>query len=152
MSEIDFAHPKIGKQVKDFNFSCRAYIKEISRARTFGMLRDVDLLKKKGLVKGGSLDNAIVLDDFKVLNPDGLRFKDEFNRHKILDTIGDFSLLGFAIAGKLRTVRSGHFLNNLLCREVLSDPQAYEIIDFYPSLAEEYESIFNIPFATPALY
>ena len=118
-SEIDFRHPLIGKQSMSFEFSCKSYIKEICRARTFGMLSDVDLLKKKGLVKGGSLDNAIVLDDFKVLNPEGLRFRDEFNRHKILDTIGDFSLLGYAIAGKLKTVKSGHFLNNLLCLEVL---------------------------------
>ena len=152
-SEIDFSHPIIGKQSKRFNFSCKSYIKEISRARTFGMLKDVDLLKKKGLVKGGSLDNAIVLDDFKVLNPEGLRFVDEFNRHKILDTIGDFSLLGHAIAGKLRTIKSGHFLNNMLCREILKNPNSYEIISVTSAEEEQYRSIYHLPFAaTPLRY
>ena len=145
-SEINFAHPLIGKQMKSFKFSCRSYIKEISRARTFGMLKDVDMLKKKGLVKGGSLDNAIVLDDFKVLNPEGLRFDDEFNRHKILDTIGDLSLLGFAIAGKLTTIKSGHFLNNLLCREILNRPESYEIITTNVE-QEELKGVFHLPFA-----
>ena len=152
VSEIDFVHPLIGKQNKVFEFSCRSYIKEISRARTFGMLRDVDLLKKKGLVKGGSLDNAIVLDDFKVLNPEGLRFEDEFNRHKILDTIGDFSLLGCVIAGRLKTVRSGHYLNNLLCREILSNPSCYEILTVDPVKEERLKSIFNLPFAPNPIY
>ena len=151
-SEINFTHPLIGKQNKLFQFSCRSYIKEISRARTFGMLRDVDLLKKKGLVKGGSLDNAIVLDDFKVLNPEGLRFDDEFNRHKILDTIGDFSLLGCVIAGRLKTVKSGHYLNNLLCREILRNPQSYEILSVNPAQEESLKPVFNLPFAPAPIY
>jgi len=151
-SEINFTHPLIGKQNKSFKFSCRSYIKEISRARTFGLLRDVDILKKKGLVKGGSLDNAIVLDDFKVLNPEGLRFEDEFNRHKILDTIGDFSLLGCVIAGRLKTVKSGHYLNNLLCREILNNPQSYEISSVSPSQEESLQPIFNLPFSPAPIY
>lgn len=151
-SEIDFIHPIIGKQNKLFQFSCKSYIKEISRARTFGMLKDVDLLKKKGLVKGGSLDNAIVLDDFKVLNPEGLRFEDEFNRHKILDTIGDFSLLGCVIAGRLKTVKSGHHLNNLLCREILNNPSSYEILTVNALQEESLKPVFNLPFAPAPIY
>ena len=152
-SEINFSHPVIGKQTNQFKFTCSNYIKEIARARTFGLLRDVDMLKKKGLVKGGSLDNAIVLDDFKVINPDGLRFNDEFNRHKILDAIGDFSLLGYPIAGKLNTIRSGHSLNNVLCREVLEQPDSFEIINIGTDKEEAYKGIFSLPFAvSPSNY
>ena len=127
-STIVFAHPKIGWQQKSFQFSCDQFVKEIGRARTFGMLRDVDMLKRKGLIKGGSLDNAIVLDDFNVVNNEGLRFKDEFVRHKILDTVGDISLLGYEIAGKITTYKSGHNLHNLLCRKLLDTPSAYDIV------------------------
>jgi len=86
------------------------------------------MLKRKGLIKGGSLDNAIVLDDYKVMNPEGLRYNDEFVRHKILDTIGDVSLLGYEIAGKITTYKSGHNLHNLLCRKLLETPSSYEIV------------------------
>ncbi len=127
-STIVFTHPTIKTQKKVFEFSCENYISEVGKARTFGLLRDVDMLKRKGLIKGGSLDNAIVLDDFKVMNPEGLRFKDEFVRHKILDTVGDFSLLGHEIAGKITTFKSGHNLHNLLCRKVLESPDAFEIV------------------------
>lgn len=127
-STIVFAHPVIKTQKKVFEFSCENYLSEISRARTFGMLRDVDMLKRKGLVKGGSLDNAIVLDDYKVMNSEGLRFQDEFVRHKILDTIGDISLLGYEIAGKITTYKSGHNIHNLLCRKLLETQGAYEIV------------------------
>lgn len=127
-STIVFAHPVIKKQNQVFEFSCENFVKEISRARTFGMLRDVDMLKRKGLVKGGSLDNAIVMDDFKVLNPEGLRFGDEFVRHKILDILGDISLLGYEIAGKITTYKSGHRLHNLLCRKILENPKCFEIV------------------------
>ena len=118
-STIVFAHPVIKTQRKEFEFSCESFIKEISRARTFGLLRDVDMLKRKGLIRGGSLDNAIVLEKFKVMNPEGIRFPDEFIRHKILDTIGDLSLIGHEIAGKITTFKSGHNLHNLLCRKLL---------------------------------
>lgn len=143
-STIVFAHSKIREQRKVFEFSCENYIKEISRARTFGLLRDVDMLKRKGLIKGGSLDNAIVLDDFKVMNPDGLRFEDEFVRHKILDTVGDFGLLGYEIAGKITTFKSGHNLHNLLCRKLLETPSAYQVVSA-SSLAKEAVEAFELP-------
>lgn len=135
-STIIFAHPVIKQQRQVFDFSCENFLKEISRARTFGMLRDVDMLKRRGLVKGGSLDNAIVLDDYKVMNSEGLRFHDEFVRHKILDTIGDISLLGHEIAGKVTTYKSGHYLHNLLCRKVLETKGAYEIVSASALTAE----------------
>lgn len=143
-STIVFTHSKIREQRKVFEFSCENYIKEISRARTFGLLRDVDMLKRKGLIKGGSLDNAIVLDDFKVMNPDGLRFDDEFVRHKILDTVGDFGLLGHEIAGKITTFKSGHNLHNLLCRKLLETPSAYQVVSA-SSLAKEAVEAFELP-------
>jgi UDP-3-O-[3-hydroxymyristoyl] N-acetylglucosamine deacetylase len=139
-STIIFAHPVIKQQRHLFEFSCENFLNEISRARTFGMLRDVDMLKRKGLVKGGSLDNAIVLDDYKVMNPEGLRFKDEFVRHKVLDTIGDVSLLGYDIAGKITTYKSGHHLHNLLCRKVLETKGAYEIVSASSLTAETVEA------------
>lgn len=127
-STIVFAHPIIRTQKMEFEYSCENFVNEISRARTFGLLRDVDMLKRKGLAKGGSLDNAVVLDDFNILNAEGLRFKDEFIRHKILDTLGDLSLLGHEIAGKISTFKSGHNLHNALCRKLLNTPSAYEIV------------------------
>lgn len=127
-STIVFAHPIIKTQSFSFEFSCESFIHDIARARTFGFARDVDMLKRKGLIKGGSLDNAIVLDDYKVMNNDGLRFENEFVRHKILDTIGDVSLLGYEIAGKITTYKSGHNLHNMLCRKLLETPSAYEIV------------------------
>ncbi len=143
-STIVFAHPVIKTQKKIFEFSCENYINEISRARTFGMFRDVDMLKRKGLVKGGTLDNAVVLDDFKVMNSDGLRFRDEFVRHKILDTIGDISLLGYEIAGKITTYKSGHNLHNLLCRKLLETPKAYEVVSA-SFLQKEAIEAFELP-------
>jgi UDP-3-O-[3-hydroxymyristoyl] N-acetylglucosamine deacetylase len=127
-STIVFAHPVIKTQRFSFDFSCENFIHDIARARTFGFARDVDMLKRKGLIKGGSLDNAIVMDDYKVMNPEGLRFDNEFVRHKILDTIGDVSLLGYEIAGKITTYKSGHNLHNLLCRKLLETPTSYEIV------------------------
>ena len=145
-STIVFAHPAIKTEKKVFEFSCENYINEVARARTFGFLRDVDMLKRKGLIKGGSLDNAIILDDYKVMNEDGLRFVDEFIRHKILDTVGDISLLGHEIAGKITTYKSGHNLHNLLCRKLLSTPSAYEIVSA-ASLEKEAVEAFNLPTA-----
>lgn len=143
-STIVFAHPTIKTQNKVFEFSCENYINEIGRARTFGLLKDVDALKRKGLIKGGSLDNAIVLDDYRVVNPEGLRFADEFVRHKILDTVGDISLLGYEIAGKITTYKSGHNLHNLLCRKLLATPSAYEIVSA-ASLERETVEAFALP-------
>ena len=127
-STIVFSHPIIQEQKINFDFSCENFIDDICRARTFGLLSDVDKLKRKGLAKGGSLDNCIVLDDFKVVNSEGLRFQDEFIRHKVLDVIGDISLLGYDIAGKVITYKSGHNLHNLLCKKLLNTPSAYEIV------------------------
>jgi UDP-3-O-[3-hydroxymyristoyl] N-acetylglucosamine deacetylase len=143
-STIVFAHPTIKTQNKVFEFSCENYINDIGRARTFGLLKDVDALKRKGLIKGGSLDNAIVLDDYRVVNPEGLRFADEFVRHKILDTVGDISLLGYEIAGKITTYKSGHNLHNLLCRKLLETPSAYEIVTAN-SLERETVEAFTLP-------
>tara|TARA_B100000925_G_scaffold225456_1_gene174020 strand:- start:2619 stop:3542 length:924 start_codon:yes stop_codon:yes gene_type:complete len=150
-SSISFDHPVIGDQKFKFDFSSSSFIDKIVRARTFGLLRDVDSLRDKGLVKGGSLKNAIVLDDFKVLNSEGLRFKDEFIRHKILDTIGDLSLLGFPIAGSVKSHKAGHYLNNQLCREVLSNKENYEIVNV-SELKSIDENIYDIDgFALPSL-
>jgi len=150
-STIIFPHPIIKTQKKVFEFSCENYIAEVARARTFGLLRDVDLLKRKGLIKGGSLDNAVVLDDFNVLNAEGLRFKDEFVRHKILDTIGDISLLGHEIAGKITTYMSGHYLHSLLCKKLLETPDAYEIVSAVDLELETIES-FDLPQAMAAFH
>lgn len=143
-STIVFAHPVIKKQNQIFEFSCENFVNEISRARTFGLLKDVDMLKRKGLVKGGSLDNAIVMDDYKVLNPEGLRFQDEFVRHKILDIIGDISLLGHEVAGKITTYKSGHRIHNLLCRAILENPKAFEIVTA-ASLRAELQQAHQLP-------
>ena len=143
-SSIVFTHPVIGTQKRSFEFSCDAFMQDISRARTFGFLRDVDMLKRKGLAKGGSLDNAVILDDFKVINPDGLRFSDEFVRHKILDTLGDISLLGHEIAGKLTTYKSGHKLHNMLCRKIMQTPSSYKIVNS-AFLQKEIVEAFELP-------
>jgi UDP-3-O-[3-hydroxymyristoyl] N-acetylglucosamine deacetylase len=150
-STIVFAHPVIKSQHKTFEFSCENYINEIGRARTFGLLKDVDALKRRGLIKGGSLDNAVVLDDFKIVNPEGIRFPDEFVRHKILDTVGDISLLGFEIAGKITTFKSGHNLHNLLCRKLLATPSAFEIVSA-SSLEKETIEAFALPRALAPLF
>ncbi len=124
---IDFAHPAIGEQRWDGVVSPGVFAREIAAARTFGFLRDVEMLQASGLARGGSLDNAVVLDDTKVLNPDGLRFPDEFVRHKVLDAIGDLALAGRPIAGHLVAHRAGHDLIQRLVREMLADPANYEI-------------------------
>jgi UDP-3-O-[3-hydroxymyristoyl] N-acetylglucosamine deacetylase len=126
---IDFEHPAIGVQHFRFDYSIEEYKENISRARTFGFLHEVQYLRSIGLARGGSLDNAIVLDDQKVLNPDGLRYDDEFVRHKILDAIGDISLLGYTMIGEYNAKASSHHLNHLLTKELLKDPTNYEIIE-----------------------
>lgn len=143
-STIIFPHPVIKTQYREFVFSCQNYVQEISKARTFGFLKDVDMLKRKGLARGGSLDNAVVLDDFKVINVDGLRYKDEFVRHKILDTIGDLSLLGFDILGKVTTFKSGHNVHNLLCKKILETSGAYSIVSSL-TMTSQSETWFQLP-------
>jgi UDP-3-O-[3-hydroxymyristoyl] N-acetylglucosamine deacetylase len=112
------------------DFSSTRYLKEVARARTFGFMRDLETLRKHNLALGGTMDNAIVLDDSKVLNEDGLRYQDEFVKHKILDAIGDLYLLGHSIIGEFSGYKSGHGLNNQLVRALLSQPDAWEIVEF----------------------
>jgi len=126
---IDFRHPLISDQELEVEFTDQSFAREISRARTFGFLRDVEMLKKMGLAKGGSLENAIVVDDFNILNPDGLRFADEFVRHKTLDAIGDLSLIGRPVLGHLTVKKSGHMLNHKLVEKVLSDPANFVVVE-----------------------
>ena len=130
--EIDFDHPAFDKdhQHAQLCFSTQNFIEELSSARTFGFLNDIEALRKNNLALGGSMDNAIVIDDAKVLNAEGLRFADEFVRHKILDALGDLYLIGYPLVGRFNAYKSGHALNNLLVREVLSDESCYEIVTF----------------------
>ncbi len=125
---IDFKHPLISDQSYEMDFSGRTFSREISRARTFGFLRDVEMLKKVGLARGGSLENAIVVDEFSILNVDGLRFPDEFVRHKVLDAMGDVSLFGHPVIGHLKVMKSGHALNHRLVEKVLSDRANYTVV------------------------
>jgi UDP-3-O-[3-hydroxymyristoyl] N-acetylglucosamine deacetylase len=130
--EIEFGHPAVdstGQEV-EFDLSVGNYARDIARARTFGFTKDVESLRAKGLGMGGSLDNAIVMDDYKVLNSGGLRYDDEFVKHKILDAMGDLYCLGKPLLAAYSAFRSGHALNNLLLRELLSNPQAYEVVSF----------------------
>jgi UDP-3-O-[3-hydroxymyristoyl] N-acetylglucosamine deacetylase len=126
---IDFDHPAIGEQKFKFDYSIEEYKENISRARTFGFLHEVQYLRSIGLAQGGSMDNAIVLDEEKILNPDGLRYDDEFVRHKILDAIGDMSLLGYTMIGEYNAHAGSHHLNHLLTKKLLEDPENYEIVD-----------------------
>ena len=139
---IDFDHPSIGKQEYHFEFSKKSFIEEISRARTFGFLRDVQMLRSKGLALGGSLDNAVVMDDKKILNPEGLRFSNEFVRHKILDAIGDLSLLGAPFVGDYASYAGSHNLNHELTKEILKDPSNYEIRTLSQENAQEFQKVF----------
>jgi len=130
--EIDFDHPVLQKhrQRAVLDFSTTAFLKEISRARTFGFLKDVEHLRANELALGGSLENAIVMDEYRVINEDGLRFQDEFVRHKVLDAVGDLYLLGCCLIGEFSGFKSGHRLNNLLLRELLEHSEAYEEVVF----------------------
>ena len=130
--EIDFDHPAVdstGQRV-EFDMSSDSYSRDIARARTFGFTRDVEMMRANGLALGGGLDNAIVMDDYKVLNAEGLRYDDEFVKHKILDAMGDLYLIGKPLLAAYSAFRSGHALNNRLLRELLSRPDAYEIVTF----------------------
>src|ERR1700732_2486411 len=130
--EIEFNHPifKRRSQRASMDFSTTSFLKEVSRARTFGFMRDLETLRSRNLALGGSLDNAIVLDDFRVLNEDGLRYEDEFVKHKILDAIGDLYLLGHSLIGEFSGHKSGHALNNKLLRALLADTTTWEEVSF----------------------
>ena len=136
---IDFKHPLINEQTMKLEFSDRSFHREIARARTFGFKRDVEKMHRAGLALGGSLDNSVVVDDFHILNPDGLRYPDEFVRHKILDAVGDLSLLGMPVIGHFAAVKSGHALNHQLVRKLLADEGAFEVVQ--PAEAEELDLI-----------
>src|SRR5471032_703016 len=130
--EIEFNHPifKRRSQKASMDFSTTSFLKEVSRARTFGFVRDIETLRSQSLALGGSLDNSIVLDDFRVLNEDGLRYEDEFVKHKILDAIGDLYLLGNSLIGEFKGFKSGHALNNQLLRKLIDQKDAWEVVTF----------------------
>jgi len=128
--KIDFNHPLIKDQTYEISFSQSTFVNEISRARTFGFLKDVQTLRSNGLAKGGSLDNAIVVDEFRVLNEDGLRYKNEFVRHKLLDFIGDLAIIGCVPIGHFVVERSGHSLNQKLLKQFMAKEKCWEVIRF----------------------
>ena len=130
--EIEFDHPVFRRhsQSATMDFSTTTFLREVSRARTFGFMRDLEFLRARNLALGGTLDNAIVLDDYRILNEDGLRYEDEFVRHKILDAIGDLYLLGHSLIGEFTGFKSGHALNNLLLRTLLADATCWEEVTF----------------------
>lgn len=129
---IDFDHPifQNSTQIASVDFSTTSFVKEVSRARTFGFMRDLEALREAGLARGGSLDNAIVMDAFHILNEDGLRYEDEFVKHKVLDAIGDLYLLGHPLIGSFSAHKSGHELNNRLLRKLVADKSAWELVSF----------------------
>lgn len=130
--EIDFDHPAFRDrtQCASVDFSSTSFVKEVSRARTFGFMRDIEFLRSHNLALGGSVENAIVVDENQVLNEDGLRYEDEFVKHKILDAIGDLYLLGNSLIGEFRGFKSGHALNNLLLRTLIEQRDAWEVVTF----------------------
>jgi UDP-3-O-[3-hydroxymyristoyl] N-acetylglucosamine deacetylase len=129
---IDFDHPTFrnSTQLASIDFSTTSFVKEVSRARTFGFMRDLEALRKAGLARGGGMDNAIVMDSFRVLNDDGLRYEDEFVKHKVLDAIGDLYLLGHPLIGAFSAYKSGHALNNRLLRALTADKEAWELVSY----------------------
>ena len=139
---INFSHPIFTQRISkaEIDFSTTSFVKEVSRARTFGFMRDIEMLRERNLVLGGSMDNAIVLDDYRVLNEDGLRYEDEFVKHKILDAIGDLYLLGRSLIGAFYGHKSGHELNNRLLRTLIADRSAWE------------EMVFEDPSTAPISY
>ncbi len=129
---IEFKHPAVDStgQIAEVDFGRESYVREIARARTFGFMQDVETLRGMGLARGGSLENAIVMDEYRVLNADGLRYENEFVRHKILDAIGDLYLVGHPLLAAYTAHKSGHAMNNQLLRALLAQPDAYEIVSF----------------------
>lgn len=148
--KIDFDHPVFNSKPQQvvFDFSTTSYIKQVCRARTFGFLSDYEKLRKAGLANGGSLDNAIVVDDYRVINEDGLRFDDEFVKHKVLDAIGDLYLLGSGLIGAFEGYRSGHELNNKLLRKLMVQEDAWEYTYFE---ADDYQSNVSVDLSALAV-
>lgn len=149
---IDFNHPVFKQDTcsAEVDFSTTSFVKDISRARTFGFMRDIEELRKRDLVLGGSMDNAIVIDDYRVLNKDGLRYKNEFVRHKILDAIGDLYLLGNSLIGSFSGYKSGHALNNKLVRQLLDQPRCFEQVVFEGENAETSPISYTQDYAQPS--
>lgn len=138
---IDFDHPAFEGRNSEacLDFSSTSFVKEVSRARTFGFMRDIEYLRSQNLVLGGNFDNAIVVDDYRILNEDGLRYEDEFVKHKVLDAVGDLYLLGKSLIGEFFGDKSGHNLNNMLLRKLLEQTDAWEVVTF------EGEAAHNAP-------
>lgn len=144
--KIDFDHPVFRDRAlsASVDFSTTSFVKEVSRARTFGFMHEIEYLRSKGLVKGGSVDNAVVIDKYRILNEDGLRYEDEFVRHKMLDAIGDLYLLGYSLIGEFDAYKSGHGLNNKSLRALIADTEAWEMVTF-----EDQESPAPISYSQP---
>ncbi len=134
---IDFPHPKIGKQVLDIEINEHTFSRDISSARTFGFMKDVEALKSQGLIQGGSLENAVVLDEHEVLNPEGLRFANEFVRHKVLDACGDLVTLGHPLLGHVVLYKAGHDVMNRLVKKIRSTPESHRFIELGADLPVE---------------
>lgn len=145
--KIDFDHPvfRNRKVEAEIDFSSTSFVKEVSRARTFGFMHEIEYLRSKGLAKGGSFDNAVVVDEYRILNEDGLRYEDEFVKHKVLDAIGDLYLLGHSLIGEFKAFKSGHALNNTTLRELIAQPDAWEFVTF------EDKETAPISYMTPVL-
>lgn len=143
--QIDFDHPMFteSSQRAELDFSSTSFVREVSRARTFGFMRDIEKLRQQNLALGGSHDNAVVLDDYRVINDDGLRYEDEFVKHKMLDAVGDLYLLGHGLIGAFSAYKTGHALNNRLLRLLLAESDAWELVSFDENDAAP------IPYAAP---
>ena len=144
---IEFDHPFFHQRSKhaEIDFSTTSFVKEVARARTFGFMKDVEILREQNLALGGSLDNAVVVDDYRVLNEDGLRYEDEFVKHKILDAIGDLYLLGHSLIGAFHGYKSGHELNNRLLRKILATKDAFELVTFEGESSAPFSFMQPIP-------
>lgn len=129
---IDFDHPVFRDRTAhaELDFATSSFVRDVSRARTFGFIHEIEYLRSKGLARGGSVDNAIVVDEYRILNQEGLRYEDEFVRHKVLDAVGDIYLLGHCLIGEFRAYKSGHGLNNATLRAFLAQPDAWEMVTF----------------------
>jgi UDP-3-O-[3-hydroxymyristoyl] N-acetylglucosamine deacetylase len=147
---IDFDHPvfKHRAATTEIDFSTTSFVREVSRARTFGFVEEIEYLRSKGLARGGSMDNAVVIDDYKVLNHGGLRYDDEFVKHKVLDAIGDLYLLGYSLIGEYRAFKSGHALNNHALRTLVANKDAWEMVTFED--VEQAPISYQQPFLTYA--
>ena len=135
--DLEFNHPLIRRQTRSIKVSPQSFCEDIASARTFGFYEEVEYLKSQGLAKGGSLENAVVIGKDNIMNPDGLRYTDEFVRHKILDTVGDFALLGHSILGHIKSHKSGHDINHKMVEKILASPECWHFIEFNQSAIKD---------------